>query len=83
MCLFRPRSDTGFFYFMDIIFCIFVSMQEIHIKIPKEEFDFMQDFKTTFGVTMQDFIIKSIRDNIKLIKVQHEQQTSTKATQES
>lgn len=47
---------------------------EIHIKIPKSHHSFMQDFKDHFGISMQDFIIKSIGDNIEEFKKQVEQQ---------
>lgn len=59
---------------MDIFIYIFVDMKEVHIKIPESEFQFMKDFKEKYKVGMQEFIIKAVKDNIELIKEQHQEQ---------
>jgi len=41
---------------------------EVHIKIPEEDYEFMVNFKKEFGVSLQNFTIKAIKEKISNIK---------------
>jgi predicted membrane-bound dolichyl-phosphate-mannose-protein mannosyltransferase len=41
---------------------------EIHIKVPKSQYEYMQDFKEHFGVSMQDFYVTSAKEKIEQIQ---------------
>lgn len=42
--------------------------KSVHIKIPKKEFKFMKELKTTHGISLQDFITKAIQEKISNFK---------------
>lgn len=60
------------FLFISFFVSTFMDMKdnfiEVHIKIPEGEYKFILDFKEEFGISIQDFIIKSVQDNIRTIK---------------
>lgn len=45
-----------------------MEQKELHIKVPKDQYDFMKEFKVTFKITSQQFIVKAIQEKIDKIK---------------
>lgn len=42
--------------------------QELHIKIPDEQDEFLKQFKKDHGVSKQEFIVQAIQDKILILK---------------
>lgn len=42
--------------------------KEVHIKIPKEQYDYIMEFRLVSKVSLQKFVVKAIQEKIDNIK---------------